>query len=183
MKNPYAKTVKLFSKAESLFIDRRGDTVFLCEGHIIVKLHVVAYDAFFRPASGQFLEMADGEKASRRGDTGMPEKSNAETDIAKLFEGMEASATAPVHASPFLMEFTDMRGKNALQRMFTGDGYYIAINNAFYELAQESGLTEFWNAGSSIQPVVAHSGEYNGIAILPIRLNQEKIADFVNVVK
>lgn len=179
MKNPYAKTVKLFSKSNDLYIQRAEHVVYICDGHVILKLHVAAYDAFFCPASGQFIEMQDGEKAAKRGNMTLPEKNGNIFDMQKMFDDFKEHACLPVTASPFLMEYTGPKGKNALQRMFTGNGYYIAINDAFYEVARENGFTIFWNDGKPVSPVVASSGD-NGIVIMPIRLDQEKLDSFVN---
>lgn len=66
-KNPYSKSVKMFSKVEQLIINRDGEEIYLSDSHMIIKMHIAAYDAFFRPASGNFIELADGEKAVRNG--------------------------------------------------------------------------------------------------------------------
>lgn len=178
-KNPFAKSVKLFSKSTDLYISRTGDCVYLSEGHIIHKMHVAAYDAFFRPVSGQFIELADGEKASRRGNMAMPEKNPAAPDMGDIFEKSVPDALNLVYASPFLMEYCADGKKKLLQRMFTGNSYYVAVNNDFYGIAEESGFSEYRNAGKSISPIVAESGD-NGIMILPIRADQQKIDAFIN---
>lgn len=182
-RNPYAKSAKLFNKAADLFLTRNGDAVYMSEGHIILKMHLAAYDAFFRPVSGQFIELADGEKASRRGNMAMPEKTPAAPDMGKIFEDATKDCFASVHVSPFLMEYSIDGKKKLLQRMFTGENYYVAINNDFWEVAEENGFTDFQNAGSSIKPILATSGHYNGIMILPIRADQQKIDSFINVTK
>ena len=182
-KNPYAKSAKLFNKANDLFLTRDGDAIYISEGHIILKMHIAAYDAFFRPVSGQFIELADGEKAGRRGNMSMPEKSETAPDMGKIFEDATKDCFAPVRVSPFLMEYSLDGKKKLLQRMFTGENYYIAINNDFWEVAEENGFSDFQNGGSFINPIMATSGPYNGIMILPIRADQMKIDAFINVGK
>lgn len=179
-KNPYSKSVKLFSKSESLFIQRKDETVFISEGHIILKIHIAAYDAFFRPSSGQFIEMNDGDNAGRQGNMIIPEK-HSTFDIEKCYEGFKCEAVESVSVSPFLMEYSKDGKKKLYQRMLCGRGYYVSISNDFYELAEESGFTSFANKGTSVSAVFAESGDYNGIAILPIRADQQKIESFVNV--
>lgn len=105
-RNPYAKTAKFFQKVSDLYISRTGEEVFLSEGHIIVKMHVAAYDAFSRPVSGQFVNLENGEKATKRGNMTMPEKSGTAPDLEKLFSGFRAEAEKPVSVSPFLMEYS-----------------------------------------------------------------------------
>ena len=178
-KNPYTKTVKLFSKAESLYIQRVEDAIFLSEGHIIVKIHIAAYDVFFRPASGQFIDMNDGEKAARIGNATMPEKSRDSFDISKCFDGFRDISGEVVTASPFLMEYTPCSNKKQLLRMFCGRSYYVTVNNDFYAIAEECGFQYFSSKGDSISPVFAESGDYNGIAILPVRADQQKIDEFI----
>lgn len=99
--NPYTKAVKHFGKADVLIISRREDAIYICDSYMVMKMHIAAYDAFFRPASGQFIELADGEKAERRGNMTMPEKSKAAPDIGKIFEDAIKDCFAPVHVSPF----------------------------------------------------------------------------------
>lgn len=182
-KNPYAKTVKLFSKAEDLYISRKGEAVFISEGHVIVEMHIAAYDAFFRPASGQFIELEDGEKASRRGNMALPEKNAAAPDVGERFNKFEEESTESVTASPFLMEYSPDGKKKHYQRMLTGHNYYVAVDNDFYAVSEEIGFTSFRNKGNSVSAIFAKSGTYNGIVILPIRADQQKIESFVNVTK
>lgn len=181
-KNPYAKTVKLFSKAEDLYITRKGEAIFISEGHIIVEMHIAAYDAFFRPASGQFIELEDGENASRRGNITICEKSEAAPNMADIFSKFGEEAIETVAVSPFLMEYSRDGKKKEYQRMLTGNGYYVAIDEAFYTVAEEIGFASFRGKGNSISAVFAESGN-NGIMILPIRADQQKIESFVNVTK
>lgn len=181
-RNPYAKTVKFFQKVSDLYISRNGEEVFLSEGHMIVKMHVAAYDAFFRPVSGQFVNLENGEKAAKRGNMTMPEKSGTAPDLEKLFSGFRAEAKKPVSVSPFLMEYSKDGKKKEYQRMLTGIGYYVSIQETFYSIAEEIGFRSFTNKGNSISGVFAESGN-NGIVILPIKADQQKIDSFVNVTK
>lgn len=178
-RNPYAKSVKLFSKADDLFISREKDVVYLSEGHIILKIHVAAYDAFFRPVSGQFIELSEGDAAARRGYMTMPEKNPDAPKIYQIIEkAFDDEMINPVFASPFIMEFSPDRKKKILHRMFTGNGYYVAINNDFWEVAEENGFSQFWNKGNSISGIISKSGD-NGIFILPIRIDQQSLYDFI----
>lgn len=181
--NPYTKAVKHFGKADVLIISRREDAIYICDSYMVMKMHVAAYDAFFRPASGQFIELADGEKAERRGNMTIPEKTAAAADIAKILEDCASSSDYAVSVSPFLMEYSPDGKKARLQRMFTGSGYYVAIQEQFYQIAAESGFCEYRNGGKSVSPIVATSGPYNGICICPIKADQTKIDSFVNVVR
>lgn len=60
MKNPYQKTAEFYSKAVNLHIQRSGDYISLCDEHSTIRVHVAAYDSFFRPVSGVFVPIADG---------------------------------------------------------------------------------------------------------------------------
>lgn len=179
-KNPYSKTVKMFSKSESLYINRDGEEIYISEGHFIVKMHVAAYDAFFRPVSGLFLELADGEKATKNGNMRMTEKIENGFDLVKFFNDFKYDgATELVNASPFLMEYSRDGKKKEYQRMLTGSGYYVSINNDFYQVAEEIGFTSFFGKGNSVSAVYAEAGN-NGILILPIRLNQQELESFIS---
>ena len=147
---------------------------------MIIKVPKVAYDLYFRPVSGQFVDLADGESASRRGNETIPEKIRLSVDMARVFEGFRSEAYETISSTPFLMEYSPDGKKKALQRMLTGNNFYVCVNNDFYGIAEEIGLTTFQNKGTSISGIVAESGNY-GIVILPIRADQQKIDDFVRI--
>ena len=178
MRKNFAKAIKVFGKSEQLYIARRESDVFLSEGHIIEKVSVYEYNEFFRPASGRFVELKDGEKVGSR-DGGIPEKANG-LDIIRLWDEYEKNSTFLVNITPFLMEYSPDGKKKALQRMLTGNGYYVAINNNYYELYDEMDDLPgfFWNGGNSISGVFAQS-ENKGIVILPIRMNQKQFDNFI----
>lgn len=181
-RNPYTKTVKLFSKAESLFITRHDDDIYITEGHIIVKMHIAAYNAFFRPTSGIFIELENNETAIKNNTMAIAEKNNGGFNVYKAFEETKKYEyeCQKVHSSPFLMEYSTGGKKNQLQRMLTGSNYYVNINNDFYMVSEEIGFNEFYNKGNSISPVWNEAGN-NGILILPIRADQQTIDNFVNI--
>lgn len=179
-RNPYGKATKLFVKASDLFVTRKEEEIFISEGHMIMKVPKVAYDLYFRPVSGQFVNLADGESANRRGNETIPEKNPASVDMARIFDSFRSEACETISPTPFLMEYSPDGKKKALQRMLTGNNFYVCVNNDFYGIAEEIGLTTFQNKGTSISGIIAESGSY-GIVILPIRADQQKIDDFVRV--
>ena len=180
-KNPFAKNAKLFAKSEQLYISRKNENVFLSDGHIIVRISVAAYDLYFRPVSGVFLSMEDGEKAEKRNNQALPEKLAFAFDVSKAFDEMKTKTYEYVNASAFLMEYIDNK-KKILHRMLTGSGFYVSINNLYYELCEELNINTFKSEGKSTAPVIAETDFCNyGIAILPVRMNEQKIMDFVNV--
>lgn len=181
-KNPYSKSVKMFSKCETLIINRDGEEIYISDGHMIIKMHIAAYDAFFRPASGKFIELNDGEKAVRNGNMRMTEKTENGFNLVKFFQDFRMEAGEMVNASPFLMEYTRDGKKKEYQRMLTGSGYYVSINEEFYQIAEEIGFTTFYGKGNSVSAVCAEAGN-NGVLILPIRFNQETLENFISVTK
>lgn len=179
-RNPYSKSVKMFSKCESLIINRDGEEIYISDSHMIIKIHIAAYDAFFRPASGCFIELNDGEKAVKNQNMRMTEKTENGFNLVKFFQEFRTEATEMVNASPFLMEYTRDGKKKEYQRMLTGSGYYVSVNNDFFQIAEEIGFTTFYGKGNSISAVYAEAGN-NGVFILPIRYNQQTLDDFISV--
>ena len=181
-KNPYSKSVKMFSKVDQLIINRDGEEIYISDAHMIIKMHIAAYDAFFRPASGCFIELNDGEKAVRNGNMRMTEKTENGFNLVKFFQEFRTEATEVVSASPFLMEYTRDGKKKEYQRMLPGSGYYVSVNNDFFQIAEEIGFTTFYGKGNSVSAVYAEAGN-NGVFILPIRYNQQTLDDFISVGK
>lgn len=180
-RNPYAKTVKMFSKVDQLIINRDGEEIYISDSHMIIKMHIAAYDAFFRPASGNFIELNDGEKATKNGNMRMTEKVENGFNLVKFFQDFKNDgATELVNTSPFLMEYARDGKKKEYQRMLTGSGYYVSINEDFYQIAEEIGFTTFYGKGNSVSAIYAEAGN-NGILILPIRADQQTIDNFVNI--
>lgn len=178
-KNPYAKTVKMFSKVDQLIINRDGEEIYIADSHMIIKMHIAAYDAFFRPASGNFIELNDGEKAFKNQNMRITEKTENGFNPVKFFQEFRTEATEMVNASPFLMEYTRDGKKKEYQRMLTGSGYYVSVNNDFFQIAEEIGFTTFYGKGNSISAVYAEAGN-NGVLILPIRYDQQTLDNFIS---
>lgn len=175
-KNTFKKTITFFKKSETLIIQKQDDIVYLCDGHIIVKIPEWTYNEI-RVNSGRFVEMTDNITMCTHNKGSIPEKTD-NINIAKLFNDCVENSTKEVRKTPFLMEYDD--GRKIFQRIFIGDNCYIAINNDFYEIAEEIGFAEYKGTGKSNNPICADT-PYYGIEILPIVVSQDKIKELLSI--
>lgn len=181
MKNPYQKTAKFYSKAVNLHIQRSGDYISLCDGCSAIRVHVAAYDSFFRPVSGVFVPLADGEKAYKSQDDKIASITPRGIDIEKTISDFFLKRSGSVAVSPFLMEFSRYGKKKEYIRMFTGSGFYVGINENYYSIALENGFTSFESCGNGSRAAITAESWENKMIVLPINMNQEAIKEFVNV--
>lgn len=60
MKRPFAETIKYMKAQAFLYIARKNDEVDMLDGHIIVRVPHVTYEAEFMPASPRFRSVEEG---------------------------------------------------------------------------------------------------------------------------
>ena len=156
MKNQYTKFVKYLEKQENIYAQRAGESVYLTDGKIVLKVPVAWYNTMVRPQSGLLPFLTEECTAERHSSNAVVSVRANGRDIQRVVGSL--SADCIVRQSPFLLE-TPQGGKGKkprLVRIFKADsGEIVGVNNEYVDIFADCAAGEFWRSdGSHKSPLV-----------------------------
>lgn len=172
-KNPYKKHIKIFTdtlaKGQNIVVERKGDSVFICDGYTMLKVWIYNYNVYIRPLDiAHFPKMEDGQCIKWSGSALEPEW--REPSMARTFEMAEADKECKLTA--FLID-DDASCKGRLLRLCVVANTPIAFNEQYIKAVRE--YCGDMKGHSKYSPIKWEDDIGNGCLVLPVRLPSEKI--------
>ena len=155
------KAAKFIAKQDQVITRKDGDSVLICDGHFVVKVHDGLYNAAFRSVSFRFPELQEGQTMTSPSKKALPEPCSL--DLRKCIpqdEGQELTV------APFIEELT---GGKMTRVFLTGENTMINIDEDYYKNLKVFCTTGQWT-GAPKKPVCSSELNYEdvGVLILPI---------------
>lgn len=157
------KAAKWLAKCDTLILQRDGEKIYICDGHILVKVNPGMYNAVFRIASPRFIDLKDGESVRANNKNELP------TMCAKYnFEQLIPTTGAALDVTPYKVENTD---KKDLRVCFTADGERVFINDLYYSNLKCFNQTGVWIGTNYRTPILSNFNNDIAVMILPVNRN------------
>lgn len=159
----YKKTTNYLSKCDRLYIQRAGDTYYICNCYMAVYVPSAVYDIYFRTAKPCFIQLNDGEKSGRIDKKKLPEVNANSLDIKKIFDQLNLTKKAR-----FLPLFVDNTVCGETKRL-----QYCIIGNDIVSLYDETisecfdGNCDSLNGETRVSGVLAKYN-FEGMYLLPV---------------
>ena len=172
MKNPYSKLIKELDKS-TVFVVRKGDFVYLCNGAFMKVIHILDYEEWFINKKPYYLPLNDGEEVDfniydhEYADLtpGITPPHKAKTKLPELWEDTVNKATYQVLISPFIEDIKgDFVFKAGQLRVYKCNGNISGVNERYFKAC--SGVVDAtWKSeGNTYSPIVSSTS-----MILPVR--------------
>lgn len=173
MKNQYSKFIKYLEKQDSIFFQRSGDSVYLTDGKIVLKVPVMVYNGLIRPLSGILPDGLTDCKGVKRSYNTTVEISADGMDIEKAVASLNIEKN--IVKTRFLIELP-AKGKTKKPgnaRVFVADGEIIAVNEIFIDIVSECQITGTWTgAGKWNTPIIQKDDDFM-IVVFPMKVEKE----------
>lgn len=163
MKNNYFKEIeraaKYIAKSDLLILQREGNTVYICNGHILVKVDTGLYNYSFRTVSPRYIPLEDEKTARANTKKQLPEECSR-YEFTKLIPEKEEV----VLISNYKMETANEKELRVCflpdERLYIDEDYYKNLK-AF----NQSGV---WFGTSRIKPIVSDFDLDVAVMLLPV---------------
>lgn len=173
MKNQYSKFVKYLEKQERVVFQRAGDSVYLTDGMVAIKVPVAIYTSLIRPLSGIFLDAVEDCVGEKCLNDEVVKPTNKHIDIRNLVERI--SDDKIVTPTRFLVEVPS-KGKvkkPAVARVFLCDDTIITVDNRLLDAVADCPVGGVWtSAGTWNAPLIQRHDDF-AIVVMPMRVDQE----------
>ena len=154
---------KFIAKCDTLILQRDGEKVYICEGHILVKVNIGIYNAAFRVVSSRFIDLKDGESVRANNKKDLP------TGCAKYhFKQLIPATSTPLDITPYKMENTD---NVDLRICFTADGEKVFLSEIFYSNLKCFNQLGTWYGANYKSPVLSDFNQDVAVMIMPVNRN------------
>lgn len=175
MKNQYTKFVKYLEKQENIYMQRAGESVYMTDGKVVLRVPVVWYNNMIRPLSGLLPDLPDDCTAAKHISDVLVTVQPGGMDIRQAVDKLSTGKI--VRQSRFLLELPPVgrSKKPVLVRLFKGDdgGDIIGINDVFVDIFAECCAGEPWRSdGRAVSPLVQASDDTT-LVMFPIRINPD----------
>ena len=157
------KAARFLAKCDTLILQRDGDNIFVCDGHILVKVPTGVYNYCFRIASPRFVDLKDGESVRAFNKKELP------VECGKYnFKQLIPATGAPLDITPYKVENTD---KKDLRVCFTADGERVFLCETYYDNLKCFNRSGAWYGTNYKSPVFSNFDEDTAVMILPVNRN------------
>lgn len=177
MKNQYTKIVKYLDKQENIYAQRAGESVYLTDGKIALKVPVAWYNTMIRPQSGLLPFLPEDCTAERHSSNAVVSVRANGFDIRQAVGSL--SADQIVRQSPYLLEIPRVgKGKKPMVvRIFKADfGDIIAVRDEFVDMFADCAAGEFWRSdGCPVSPLVLATEDI-ALVMYPVRIDPAYLA-------
>lgn len=172
MKNQYSKFIKYLEKQDSIFFQRSGDSVYLTDGKIVLKVPAMVYNGLIRPLSGILPDGLTDCKGAKRPHNATVEISSDSMDIEKAVASLNTEKN--IVKTRFLVELPPQgRKKNEIARVFFSDGEIIAVNENYIDMVSDCQITGVWtSSGKWNAPIIQKDDDFT-IVIFPMKVDRE----------
>ena len=171
MKNQYTKYVKYLDKQANIYAQRAGESVYLTDGKIALKVPVAWYNTMVRPQSGLLPFLTEDCTADRHSSNAVVSVRANGFDIRQALGSL--SADRIVRQSPVLLEIPRVgKGKKPmLVRIFKADsGEIVGVNNDYVDIFADCAAGEFWRSdGCPTSPLVLTTEDI-ALVMYPVRI-------------
>lgn len=158
------RAAKWLAKCDTLILQRDGEKIYICDGHILVKVDPSMYNTVFRIASPRFIDLQDGQSVRANNKRDLPE------ECGKYgFEKMIPADGAPVEITPYKLEVEE--NNIDLRVCFTADGEKVFINNEYYSNLKCFNQSGVWFGTNYKTPVMSSFNNDIAVMILPVYRN------------
>jgi len=163
MKNNYFKEIeraaKYIAKADMLIIQREGNTVYICDGHILVKVDTGLYNLSFRTVSPRYIPLEDGKTVRAYTKKQLPE------DCSRYdFKKMIPEKEEVLLISPYKMDTVNNQELRVCflpeERVYLSEDYYKNL-----KVFNTSGV---WYGSARNKPVFSDFSLDTAVMILPV---------------
>lgn len=157
------KAARFLAKCDTLILQREGESIYICDGNILVKVPAGVYNYCFRIASPRFIDIQDGQ-AVRAND-----KRELPTECGKYgFDKIIPATGAALDITPYKMENTDNKD---LRVCFTADGEKVFLREAYYDNLKCFNRSGEWYGTNYKSPVLSDFNLDIAVMILPVNRN------------
>lgn len=157
------RAAKWLAKCDTLILQRDGEKIYICDGHILVKVNPGMYNAVFRIASPRFIDLKDGQTV--RGNN----KNELPTECTRYeFDKLIPTTGAPLDITPYKVENTD---KKDLRVCFTADGERVFLWEAYYDNLKCFNQSGAWYGTNYKRPVLSDFNQDVAVMIMPVNRN------------
>ena len=158
------KAAKWLAKCDTLILQRDGEKIYICDGHILVKVDQGMYNTVFRIASPRFIDLKDGQTVRANSKNELP------TECTRYeFEKLIPTTGAPLDITPYKLEVE--QNNIDLRICFTADGERVFINDLYYSNLKCFNNSGVWIGTNYKTPVLSNFNEDMAVMILPVNRN------------
>lgn len=170
MKNPYRKFIKYLEKQNNVYFQCSGDSVYLTDNVIVLKVPMMVYRTLIRPLSGILPDGQTDCKGMRSYGDSMIELSPHAIDIEQAV--VKLNTKREVKITPFSID-VPTKGKPKKARIFVADNNIITVDETLIDVFSECQIATSWvGAGTENTPVIQKDDD-SMIVIFPIKVNKE----------
>lgn len=171
MKNAFKPYIKALDKADSIHVSRFNDDAYVGSPQMVIKMHEIAYDLFFRTEKPYYIPMQPGEGFSRyRGiktDAGQPEPSENPVRYDKIMSAEPERAAMP---TPIRI---DASGYAEGLRVIQGHDFIVTVNEKWYNaIIQAMQSTPLIKCDGMFKPITLTDGTITAL-LLPVKTGPE----------
>lgn len=177
MSNPMKKFVKLLGKSERVYCQCVGESVYITDGYIAIKVPKFWYNELILTESPIFQPLDDGETATKDCNAKICKTVPNGLNIEKVM--CESLKKERLWKSPFLMESpldSSLGGKIAQMRLFISENEIIPVRNESVEACEYFVTGDYYSTGNKLRPIIWVSDNNEFISLIcPVRIDQSKL--------
>ena len=165
--NVFKKYLNLFVKNKSgkVVIQRDNDLYYICDGYIMLRLPAVFYTAYARTLSPMFIELENGQSATKQPRDILPTLDPPSKSMVKIFLDTDATNAATITR---LFYITDE--KKMLRYVQTGEKKISLFNDQYISAALDFVPVDQFRATADRFPVLkwTDTDYQTGVLIMPV---------------
>ena len=158
------RAAKWLAKCDTLILQRDGKKVYICDGHILVKVNPGMYNAVFRIASPRFIDLQDGQTVRANNKNELPIECTRYE-----FEKLIPTTGAVLDITPYKLEVE--QNNIDLRVCFTADGERVFINDLYYSNLKCFNGSGVWIGTNCRTPILSNFNNDIAVMILPVNRN------------